>query len=96
MTQSAIENELRALRSDVKEIVDRAQSREDEWRRLGLISMVSGILISLTGAGFLIANVVIARTNTNSGFHDQLVMMGITFLILNIPMMILGLALRKR
>jgi hypothetical protein len=43
MTQSGIENELRALRSDVKEIVDRAQSREDEWRRLGLVSMISGI-----------------------------------------------------
>jgi hypothetical protein len=96
MTQSEIESELRALRSDVDEMVNGAQSREKEWRRLGLISSVSGIVISLIGAGFLIANVMIGRTSTNLNFHDQLVMMGITFIILNIPLMLLGMALRKR
>jgi hypothetical protein len=65
MMQSEIENKIRALRSDLEEIVKGAQSRENEWRRLGLISSVSGILLALVGAGFLIANVVIERTSTN-------------------------------
>ena len=94
--QSEIENELRALRSDVEEMVEGAQSRENEWRRLGLISSVSGTLLALVGAGFLVANVIIERTSTNLNFHDQLVMIGITLGLSNIPLMILGMALRKR
>ena len=96
MMQSEVESELLALRRDVDEIVSGAQSREIEWRRLGLISAVSGIVLSVIGACFLIANVMIERTSTNQNFHDQLVMMGITFAISNIPLMLLGMALRKR
>ena len=96
MMQSEIERELRALRSDLDEIVSGAQSQETEWRRLGLISSVSGVLVALAGAGFLIANAMVQRTSTNQNFHDQLVMMGITFIMLNIPLMLLGAALRRR
>ena len=96
MMQSQIENELRALRSKVEEMVDEAKFRENDWRRLGLISSVSGILLAVVGAGFLIANVTIERTSANFNFHDELVMMGITLGLLNIPLMILGAALRKR
>lgn len=93
--QSEVESELLELRRDIEAIANGAQLREAEWRRLGLISTVSGIVISLIGAGFLVANVMIERTNANQSFHDQLVMMGITFVILNLPLMLLGLALRK-
>jgi hypothetical protein len=96
MMQSEIESELRALRTDLDEIVNGTQSQENEWRRLGRISSVCAVLAGLVGAGFLIANAMIERTSTNQNFHDQLVMMGITFFILNIPLMLLGMALRKR
>jgi hypothetical protein len=36
-----------------------------EWRRLGLISSVIGILVSIVGALFLIANVAIKRMSSN-------------------------------
>lgn len=94
MTQSEIESELRALRSIVEGTASERQSRDKEWRRLGLISSVTGILVACVGAGCLIANVALARTAANLNFHDQLVMMGITLVILNIPLMLLGVALR--
>jgi hypothetical protein len=94
VTQSEIEGELRALRSILEGTISEAQSRDKEWRRLGLISSVAGILVGCVGAGFVIASVAIARTNASPNFHDQLVMMGITLVVLNIPLMLLGLALR--
>ena len=68
MMQSEIERELRALRSDLDEIVSGAQSQETEWRRLGLISSVRGVLVALAGAGFLIAN---ANHRGNNLFADR-------------------------
>jgi len=62
MMQSEVESELLALRRDIDEIANAAQLREAEWRRLGLISTVSGIVISLIGAGFLVANVITDMT----------------------------------
>lgn len=94
--QSEIESELLALRSAVDRMVNDTQFRENEWRKLGLISSVFGIILSLIGASFLIANVMIERTDTSSNFHNQLVMMGVMLVVLNIPLMLLGIALRKR
>jgi hypothetical protein len=75
MTQAEMETELLALRSELNEQVTRAKSREIEWCRLGLIAKGSSILASLTGLGFMITNLVIPKTPTNSNLHDQLVMM---------------------
>jgi hypothetical protein len=61
----------------VEVLVTSAKSRENEWRRLSLIAMTASILASVTGAGFMITNVVIEQTGSNSHFHNQLVMMGI-------------------
>lgn len=94
--QSEIEDELLALRSAVDRMVNDAQCRENEWRRLSLISSVSGVVLSLIGAGFLIANVMIEGTAANSNFRNQLVMMGVMLVVLNVPLMLLGIALRKR
>jgi hypothetical protein len=93
MTQAEIERELLALRSEFNVLTERTQVRETEWRRLGLIAKVTGVLASITGAGFMIANVVVERTGSNSNFHDQLVMMGIVFIFLSIPLLIMGQAL---
>ncbi len=95
MTHAEIETELLSLRSDLAWMVTNAKSRENEWRRLSLIAMATSILASVTGAGFMIANVVIERTGSNSNFHDQLVMMGIIFICLGVPLMIVGQALRS-
>jgi transcriptional regulator len=94
MTQAEIEKELQTLRSNLNVLTERAQSRETEWRRLGLIARVMSVLCSLTGAGLMIANVTVERTASNANFHDQLVMMGIVFLLLGMPLMIIGQALR--
>lgn len=94
MTQSEIESELQALRSIVERTVGEGLSRDKEWRRLGLISSVTGILVGCIGAGCMIANVAIGRTSANLNFHDQLVMMGTILVMLNIPLMLLGMALR--
>jgi hypothetical protein len=94
VTQFEIESELRALKSIVEGAVSEGQSRDKAWRRLGLTSSVTGILVACVGAGCFIANVAIGRTSANLNFHDQLVMMGITLVMLNIPLMLLGVALR--
>jgi hypothetical protein len=95
MTKAEIENELRALRSELDGVIERGHVRETEWRRLGLIAKVVGILASIGGAGFMIANVVVEKTGSNSTLHDQLIMMGIVFIMLSIPLMIMGQALRN-
>ena len=71
MTQAEIEKELRALRSELHDLTERAKSRQTEWRRLGLIAKVTSVSASLAGAGFLIANVAVERTGANSpACHD--------------------------
>ena len=85
MTPTEIEKELHALKSGIDALTERAQSRETEWRRLGLIARVMSVLCSLTGAGLMIANVMVEKTGSNSNFHNQLVMMGIVFLFLGMP-----------
>jgi hypothetical protein len=95
MTQAEIETELLALRSELNEQATRAKSREVEWRRLGLIAKGSSILASLTGLGFIISNLMIAKTPSNANFHDQLVMMSIFMILLAVPLMLIGQALHK-
>ena len=92
MMQAEIEKELQTLRSELNDLTRRVKSRQTEWRRLGLIAKATSVLASLAGAGFLIANVVVERTGSNSNFHDQLVMMGIVFIFMGIPLMIIGQA----
>ncbi|MBM7486073.1 MULTISPECIES: hypothetical protein [Bradyrhizobium] len=93
MMQSEIETELRALRSELDAHAAGTKARDIEWRRLGLIAKASSILSSLTGLGFIITNLL--RTSPNTNFHDQLVMMSIFFILLAVPLMIIGQALHR-
>jgi hypothetical protein len=95
VTQSEIETELRALRSELDAHAARAKARDIEWRRLGLIAKAISILSSLAGLGFIIANLAASRTPSNTNFHDQLVMMSIFFILLAVPLMIIGQALHR-
>ena len=92
MTQAEIEAELQALSSQLKQVVEQQRSRETEWRRLGLIAKISGIISSLTGACFIVGNLLFTTGSTN--FHDQMTMMGTLFIVLSTPLMLLGQALR--
>lgn len=95
MIDPEVQSELFALRTLVEQSAANALGREKEWRRLARISSCCAILSALVGAGFIIANAAIEKTSTNLVFHDQLVMMGITLMVLNIPLMLLGSALRS-
>src|SRR3954447_10107350 len=95
MTHAEIETELLALRSELNEQVARAKSREIEWRRLGLIAKGSSILASLTGLGFIITKAMTTTTPSNAVFQDQLAMMSVFFILLGVPLMIIGQALHK-
>jgi hypothetical protein len=93
MTQAEIEAELQAVSSQLKQMVDQDQSRETEWRRLGLLAKISGVISSLTGAGFTVGNRLFPAENAN--FHDQMTMMGIMFIVVSTPLILLGQALRR-
>ncbi|TFW52007.1 hypothetical protein CT676_42945 [Bradyrhizobium sp. MOS001] len=95
MMDTEVQAELLALRTLVEQSATNALRREREWRRVGRISSASGMLSSLVGLGFIITNIAIEKTNTNLIFHDQLIMMGITLMVLNIPLMLLGSAMRS-
>jgi hypothetical protein len=95
MIDSQVQAELAALRTLIEQSAVTALVRENEWRRIARISSGMGILSSLVGLGFILANVEIARRSTNLVFHDQLVMMGMTFTVLSIPLILLGSALRS-
>lgn len=93
MTQADNQTELLTLRSELNELIARAKSRDTEWRRLGRIAQVTCILVSVVGAGLMIANVTIERSGSNSNLHDHLVMMGIAFILAGLPLMFIGQAL---
>lgn len=95
MTQAEIETELRALRAVLEAQASRDQSREVEWRRLGRIAKGSSILASLAGLGFIITKAMTATTPSNAIFQDQLAMMSVFFILLAVPLMIIGQALHK-
>jgi hypothetical protein len=95
MTPAEMETELRALRSELDAQVDGTKARHIEWRRLGLIAKLSGLLSSFAGLGFIITNLVVPRAPANSIFHDELVMMSIFFILLAVPLMIMGQALHR-
>lgn len=95
MTQSEIEAELRALGSMLKQKVEQDQCRETEWRRLGLLAKISGVICSLTGAGFIVANLLLDTRNASANFHDQMTMMGIVFVVVSTPLILLGQALHR-
>lgn len=94
MMDPEVQAELLALRILVEQSAMDALRREREWRRVGRTSSASGMLSSLVGLGFIITNMVIEKTSTNLVFHDQLIMMGITLMVLNVPLMLLSSALR--
>lgn len=94
MTQAEIETELRALRAELEAQASRDQSREVEWRRLGHIAKASSILASLAGLGFIITKAM-TTTPSNALFQDQLAMMSVFFILLAVPLMIIGQALHK-
>lgn len=95
MTQAEIETELRALRAELEAQASRDQSREVEWRRLGRIAKASSILASLAGLGFIITKAMTTTTPSNALFQDQLAMMSVFFILLAVPLMIIGQALHK-
>ncbi|MCK1288958.1 hypothetical protein IVB41_34195 [Bradyrhizobium sp. 44] len=66
MTPAEMETELRALRSELDAQVDGTKARHIEWRRLGLIAKLSGLLSSFAGLGFIITNLVVPRAPANS------------------------------
>ena len=93
MTQAEIEAELQAVGSQLKQMVEQQQSRETEWRRLGLIARISGVVSSLVGACFIVGNLLLASGSTN--FHAQMITMGILFMVVSTPLMLLGQALHR-
>ncbi|MBR0995558.1 hypothetical protein JQ580_33110 [Bradyrhizobium japonicum] len=95
MTQTEMEAELLALRSELNTQAVRTEARDIEWRRLGLIAKASSILSSLAGLGFIITNLMVSRTPASANFQDQLVMMSILFIMLAVPLMIIGQALHR-
>ena len=90
MTQAEIEAELQTLSSQVQKMVEQGQSRENEWRRLGLMAKVLSILSSVGGAGLMVSNVWLQIRATNPNLSDQLLMMGIVFIVLSMPLMFAG------
>ena len=95
MTYAEMEAELLALRAELDAQAARATARDTEWRRLGLIAKASSILSSLAGLGFIITNLMVSRTPPDTNFHDQLVIMSIFFILLAVPLMIIGQALHR-
>ncbi len=96
MTEAEIETELRLLSSQVKQLIEQGQSRETEWRRLGLVAKTASVALSLVGLGFILAPLVFQATGPGSGFHDQTTMMGFMFMVSSTPLLLLGQALHRR
>ena len=94
MTEAEIETELHRLSSEVKHVIDQERSRDTEWRRLGLIAKIASVTVSVVGFGFILAPLVF--NNPNSNFHDQATMMGIMFMVVSTPLLLLGQALHRR
>lgn len=96
MIDPEVRSELLALRSIVEQSAAHALQREKEWRRLGLISTCCGLLSALVGLAFILGSGFVERASNDPVFRDQLVMMGITLMVINIPLMLLGSALRTK
>lgn len=96
MAQAQIESGLHTLRLELKTIIDRDQSRETEWRRLSLIARILSVLYSVTAAGLICASVFLAAESASSVFRNQLIMLGIVFMFLSTPLMLLGQAIYIR
>ncbi|TYO66040.1 hypothetical protein FXV83_13290 [Bradyrhizobium hipponense] len=96
MTQAEIEGELHTLRLELKTIIDRDQSRETEWRRLSLIARVLSVLYSVTAGGLICTSVFLVADSASSVFRNQLIMLGIVFMFLSTPLMLLGQAIYTR
>ncbi|UPK34104.1 hypothetical protein IVB18_39095 [Bradyrhizobium sp. 186] len=96
MTQAEIEGKLHTLSLELKQILDRDQSREIEWRRLGLTAKVLSVLYSVAGAGFICTAVFLVAESASPTFRNQLIMMGIVFMFLSTPLMLLGQAFHTR
>jgi hypothetical protein len=95
ITETEIEAALRNLRSDLNDVVERGRAREKEWRLFGLISKIFSIVFSSIGAGLVIASVSMERTSANMNFQDHLMMLGLTCVVLNTPLLLLGAALHS-
>ena len=96
MTQAEIESKLHTLSLELKQIIDRDQSRETEWRRLSLFARVLSVLYSVIAGGLICTAVFLAAESASPTFRNQLIMMGIVFMFLSTPLMLLGLALYTR
>jgi len=88
MTQQEIENELKSLREQVSRCQQLEEARRRNWRPIRKGAAICGVVFVLGGIGLLVFSAIYPDVR-----HETL-QSAIMFVLLSIPMSLLGAALR--